>query len=161
MISTRTEDEILEHVEHVKDLDFFAVRRCDLWSALPWQTARTRVPILSAIPRKEWEAPDSFIADDDVLVERIIDYIPFAVDKAENHRGLSANRSVDHFKAWVWLMGDDAWRAIPWENYPQYGAPILAAVADLVGYEWNRSEAFINMAAGKACRPGCVEGCGL
>ena len=35
------------------------------------------------------------------------DYMPFAWDKANGCRGLSALRSLIHFAAWLWLLSNE------------------------------------------------------
>ena len=90
-------------------------------------------------------------------------YMEFAVGKALDHRGISANRSVEKMKAWMTILGH--YDEIDWYHYANYGAPILKEICDLMGWEEvyadeYRSE-FLNMARGKPCRPDCNEGCGM
>jgi hypothetical protein len=70
------------------------------------------------------------------LLEEMQRYMPFAWEKANGCRGISANRSVDHYIAWIWLMGDDAFltelEAIP---YQHYGKEILVAICQHYGWD--------------------------
>jgi hypothetical protein len=68
-------------------------------------------------------------------LEEAVEYLPFAWEKANGCRGLSAGRSVDHLKAWLWLAGynvdDDFDR-----RYQYYGKPCLVTASELVGFDW-------------------------
>ena len=84
----------------------------------------------------EWEA-NRLKTDDDVKA-KMLDYLPFAWDKAEGQRGLSADRSIRHFAAWAWLIDDDFYNEIEYmyeHNYAPYGEPILAYISNKLGYE--------------------------
>jgi hypothetical protein len=62
------------------------------------------------------------------VIKEIIDYLPFAFEKAYGQRGISANRSMEHFKAWTWLLGaGDSFNYIEdWDDdYHSYGVPKL------------------------------------
>lgn len=84
----------------------------------------------------EWEA-NRLKTDDDVKA-KMLDYLPFAWDKAEDHRGLSADRSIRHFAAWAWLIDDDFYNEIEYmyeHDYAPYGEPILTYISNKLGYE--------------------------
>lgn len=90
-------------------------------------------------------------------------YMEFAWSKALGHRGLSAGKSVVRMRAWCWLLGDED--EIDWDDYAQYGVPILKALCERYGFpvpdgEWE-GKAIHRMAAGLPCEPGCEDGCGL
>lgn len=93
-------------------------------------------------------------------------YMIFAIGKACDHRGISANRSVEKMQAYTAIL--ELENQIDWERYRNYGAPILKQICDLMGWqelyttqlvEWDR-EPFARMAEGKKCRDDCEEGCG-
>ena len=49
-------------------------------------------------------------------------------------------RSIDHFRAWLWLLGDEMLRfADDGDNYPMYGKPILRRICEKYGFEWSAS----------------------
>lgn len=56
------------------------------------------------------------------------EYLPFAYEKANGRRGISANRSMDHFKNWYWLLGEDELSENVWNNYGAYGLPKLKEI---------------------------------
>jgi len=60
----------------------------------------------------------------------------FAWDKANGHRGLSASRTMDHYTAWVWMLGDEEVAGVGnLKNYDAYGKENLAKICDR--YEWS------------------------
>lgn len=89
------------------------------------------------------------------------EYMDFAWGKVINHRGISADRSVTKFKAWVWLLGDDDVLAkMKLADYAQYGAPILKIVCEQYGFPVPEDESIQRMMHGESCEPGCSMGCG-
>lgn len=66
----------------------------------------------------------------------ILDYLPFAWEKANNCRGISANRSIAHFVAWFWLLGDAAFADALFDDYEFYGKPQLVRISERVGFDW-------------------------
>jgi len=63
-------------------------------------------------------------------------------------------------RAWVWLLGPEEFAAVDWEDYENYGAPILKKVAELVGFEWPEGDGIDRMASGLPCQDYCQDGCG-
>ena len=61
------------------------------------------------------------------IIAQMQDYIDFAFEKAENQRGISAERSIWKFKQWLWVLEDDS---IPMDNYCDYGIGILKCIAE-------------------------------
>jgi hypothetical protein len=70
--------------------------------------------------------------------QEITDYMPFAWDKANNCRGLSAGRSIDHLRAWLWLAGEDEFLTrIPLTAFTYYGSSALSvSISALTGKLW-------------------------
>ena len=70
----------------------------------------------------------------------IADYLPFAWGKANGCRGLSASRSIGHFRGLLWLHGLDgeaiADRSEFGDGYEFYGKPALVLVSEFVGFNW-------------------------
>ena len=73
----------------------------------------------------------------DHLLGAIEEYMPFAWDKANNCRGLSADRSVSHMKAWLWLLGDDLGEKLD-GIYCFYGKPCLRVICEKYGWDWRQ-----------------------
>lgn len=64
----------------------------------------------------------------------MIEYMPFAWEKANNCRGLSAGRSLAHYTAWLWLDGDnEIWPTL--EDYEYYGKDKLVEICNYLGID--------------------------
>jgi|WetSurSiteA1Bulk_404760.scaffolds.fasta_scaffold25735_2 hypothetical protein len=148
----RTYEEIRRRVAEIGDRDFFGFESGDLLGALP----REELPALALKDLPAEYKPEGL--DRESVLGRMREYMTFALDKAENHRGLSASRSISHFRAWVWLLGDEDFKAVDWENYAPYGVPILKQIC--VRYEFPNpfSGILARMATGEPCQHDC-EGC--
>lgn len=75
----------------------------------------------------------------DRVVTRMTDYIEFAYEKARGERGISANRSIQHYIAWTWLAGDREFseriREVYRNGYCGYGIPILNMICEHYGFD--------------------------
>jgi len=67
------------------------------------------------------------------VIKSMKDYMSFAWEKANDKRGISANRSIDHFKGWLWLLGDEEGIEYLKANYVPYGKPGLAYICKKYG----------------------------
>lgn len=71
--------------------------------------------------------------------EELKSYMPFAWEKANNCRGISAGRSIMHMVAWLWLDGQDEFLLNnDIKNYEYYGKPQLIAICELYGINWKQ-----------------------
>lgn len=154
---SRTQNDILARMLAVAENDFFGWRREVLLPALDHEHAR---PFISdSVTEKDWtKLQAEFRLEDDAR-----SYLTFAIDKALNHRGISAERSVDKMTEYAWLMErDDVVAAMDAAEYKQYGVPKLKAFADGLGWPWPANDAELaRMAEGLPCSPSCEGGCGL
>jgi hypothetical protein len=150
---TRTQDEILARIEAVKEDDMFGFRFEVLIESLDFEHARQ---FLNADATTEQWA-DAHVTDVEAHAK---DYYRFALGKIEDHRGISASRSVDKLGEYAWLLGrDDVIAAMDAAEYSQYGAPKVAAFAAGFGLTWPDDVAMVRMASGLPCEDGCYEGC--
>lgn len=88
-----------------------------------------------------------------------IEYLKFAFDKALNHRGISAGRSVTKMREYAWLLDMDEAVAFADDgtNYPYYGVPVLKHMARAFGVPLpSEIEAWED---GLMCRLDCMDGC--
>lgn len=109
---------------------------------------------------KEWNAQRSDLTEERVKTD-MREYMEFAWGKAIDHRGLSANRSIDKMMALLFVLGDDEFaEKVEATPYPQYGAPKLALICEKYGFPMPDSPMAVNMAKGLPCHPGCDNGCG-
>lgn len=155
----RTQEQIIERMKDIEKADFFGFGQEVLIGFLDFQHAK---PFLNDTATEEkWnEAGDRNPTEENVKKE-MADYMTFAWGKAKDHRGLSAGRSIEKMKAYVWLLENDALlEKIETIDYSQYGAPKLAAICREYSLPIPASEAIARMVEGKPCRDGCDEGCG-
>jgi len=98
----------------------------------------------------------------DEVTADALKYMAFAWGKVLDHRGLSAGRSIQKFKMWCYLLGEDELvvRCDDDSQYAMYGAPILLAICIKLGWPVPTDERAARMAAGRPCHDGCDEGCG-
>lgn len=78
------------------------------------------------------------LTSDEKLKAQCIEYMSFAWDKANGCRGISASRSLYHYKAWLWMLGEDQFEEI--DNYQFYGKDELVKIChylDLDPAEWD------------------------
>jgi hypothetical protein len=150
----RTQDEIVARIEDATDEDMFGFRREVLVDALDFEHAKPF--LIAGATAEEWE--EARVDDFDAAARS---YYTFALEKIEGHRGISANRSVEKLTEFAWLLGrDDVVAAMEAAEYPQYGAPKVAAFAAGFGLDWPTDPAMVRMASGRPCEDNCYDGCG-
>ena len=132
-MSVRSTEEIVARVEAVQAtgawLDFESP---DLIGYLPFEAAK---PFLKdGVKAEDW-TPDTDVPP----LDRARDYLPFAWEKANGNRGLSADRSVQHLRAWLWLAGYDVSADFD-RRYAYYGKPCLVVASELTGFDWRSAD---------------------
>ena len=126
----RTDQEIIDRINARKEADFFGFELTDLLIRLPFELAK---PFLNPdVKGEDWKVQPR---DRDSVLKEMLEYMPFAWDKANNCRGLSAVRSMSHYTAWVWLAGDDLGDLT---EYEFYGKDNLVKICD--HYGWDSSQ---------------------
>ncbi len=127
----RNQEEIKVRFQKVSDL--FGTQKNDLINYMTFDNAKT---FLKEEYVKEVEAGTvKWVISTDPKKE-ILDYLDFAYNKAENERGLSAGRSMLHFKTWIWLDDNSFYGEIvdDIDNYTNYGIPTLNKIAKHYGF---------------------------
>lgn len=148
----RTQEQILARFDAAED--FFGWARETLAYGMERETLESR----GFAAGEEWKP--SAHAD---IERQAKEYLAFAIGKIEDHRGISAERSVYKLTEFAWLLGrDDVVAAMDAAEYPQYGAPKVKAFAAGMGWPYQGDEqAWLDrMADGKPCEPDCGSGCG-
>uniref|UniRef100_A0AB74UH30 Uncharacterized protein n=1 Tax=Caulobacter phage BL57 TaxID=3348355 RepID=A0AB74UH30_9VIRU len=132
---TRSTADIVARIQELDGdvTDFFGFQSGDLIAYLPFEDAK---PFLNDTAKPEVWTPN--VNTPEAIKQQIHDYMEFAWDKANNRRGLSAGRSLDHMKAWLWLLGEDeTWVAsLKLSEYTHYGKPQLRAICKRFGWDW-------------------------
>lgn len=126
----RTDDEIISRINVVADRDFFGFEVSDLVVRLEYEKAKQF--ITADVIQKDWEVVSREPAD---VISMMHNYMPFAWEKANDGRGLSAGRSLSHYSAWIWLAGDDLGDLL---EYEFYGKDKLVLICN--HYGWDSSE---------------------
>jgi len=123
----RTQSEIIDRIEEVKDGDSFGFERGNLIDFLDYEHAK---PFLkSGTTSEEWEECRKTDPK-----EAMRNYMEFAWEKANGCRGISAYRSLCHFSAWLWLDGNGE-LAESIRNYEFYGKPELEQICEYLGMD--------------------------
>lgn len=147
----RTVDEVLARLKLVKSSDTFGFASEVL---IRYGMSGADAERAGYAPLEPWPPPSH-----EALQAETLGYLAFAWDKALNHRGLSASRSVQKMTEFLWLLGHDADVLLSDVAYPQYGAPILKRCAEVLGQSVPESPFLVRMMQGLPCREGCEMGC--
>lgn len=153
----KTLEEILAFYQAHQGRDFLGFAAEVLVPYLPFDLAKSFLK--PEVTADQWTSKP--IAED-AIREDMRDYMAFAWSKVDDHRGISASRSVEKMGAWLWLLGDEEMYALTDDDarYAQYGAPILKAISEKYEFPIPAGERIERMARGEKCRPDCDEGCG-
>jgi hypothetical protein len=131
----RTCSEIINRIESLEGNDFFGFNVAFLARYLPVELALPYID--SATQDDGWaQTPNNRTS----LISEMLHYMPFAWDKANDFRGLSARRSMSHYMTWLWLLGDDiskiceryGWDTKQWDD----GVRLNSEPEDGVNYEY-------------------------
>lgn len=135
----RTQDEIAAQYRASRDRDFFGTEGSHLCEAMTFETAKALDIPRDDVTPEQWEAVRVLRTVEDVT-KAIVDYLPFAWGKANDCRGLSANRSLEHMRGWLWLLGAAGQAVMEHpdfgDNYMMYGKPALVRTSEFVGFDW-------------------------
>lgn len=132
----RTQDEIVAKIK-AEENDFFGHKRADWLAHLPFSAAKEFLKPEATEEGWKFDAPT-----EEKIRASILGYLPFAWDKANGCRGLSASRSIEHFCAWFWLLGDDEFSDYldAGDDYQFYGKPQLVKISEKVGFDWRQHD---------------------
>lgn len=126
----KTDEQILEHIEKIKREDFFGFITRDLIGFLSFENAKSFLK--EGVTKEEW-IPS--LKDRGSILKQMEQYMNFAWDKANNCRGLSAGRSLDHMAVWLWMIGEEE-AADAFGGYSHYGKPHLRAICEHFDWDW-------------------------
>ena len=96
-----TQDEIVERILERRENDILCWELEDFYSYLDYEHVKQFL-------KKDIKKSDinASILLRDNIIKQIKEYMPFAIEKMEDERGISAERSICHFIGWTWLAGD-------------------------------------------------------
>lgn len=130
----KTPEEIKKYIEqHSQEFLDFSIE--DLSGYLSWKDAKKYFK--EEYQRDVDNGTKEYIQDTKTGKDNIIEYMPFAWDKANCCRGLSAARTINHMANWLWLDGYDA-LAEEIRDYSYYGKPQLVKICELFGIDWKQ-----------------------
>ena len=127
----RTQEEIQKRFEDIESN--FGTQRQDLIEFMEFDNAKSYLKdsYIKDIEsgKEKWVIPAT-------VKEKILEYLPFAYQKAEDKKELSATRNLLHFKTWIWLDDEDFYREVIGliEKYTDFGLPALDKIAEKYGY---------------------------
>lgn len=123
--------------------DPFGFGVSDIMDALPFEDVRYSLCnefLRLENPKEEWETKHQLKTDEDIK-KKMLEYLDFAWEKANNERSLSSERSICHFIAWAWLLDNDTlYKELERRfdtDYAPYGKPILHYLGTQLGYNKN------------------------
>jgi hypothetical protein len=137
-----TTDEIVDRIKHIRktDADFFGVRQGRLLPLLDYENASQFFNEKGLSEERFNELVHNPYGEpcQEAVFAAIVEYLNFAWEKANNCRGISSSRSMEHFRELCWAMGwDDIVRFIELEdNYTCYGKPALVLISSACGVNW-------------------------
>jgi len=131
-----TAEAIAERLSARNKGDFLGFEVNEYAGCLPYELVK---PYLKeGVTAEEWNtirAP----RDRESVLKRMQEYMPFAFEKANSQRGISANRSILHYVAWTWLAGDGALsEEIENMEHEFYGKPVLRKICERYGWDWKQ-----------------------
>lgn len=130
----RTDEEILAKMKAAENSgDIFGAIQSDLIDFLPYDLAK---PFLNDDVTADQWAPFQKARDRETIIGAIREYMSFAWGKANDCRGLSANRSIFHMQAWLWMLGEEQAGDALFTEYRFYGKPQLRAICEHFGIDW-------------------------
>lgn len=127
----KTTLQILEKIEKHRN-DFLGFIASDLIVYLDFDDAKKFLK--EGVKKEEWKASSR---DPESIKKQMHDYMAFAWGKANDCRGLSAARSLEHCRAWLFMLGEDA-MSDHLRDYSHYGKPQLRAVCEFFKWDWTQ-----------------------
>lgn len=130
-----TQDEIVARIHEQKDGDALGFEWHEYASALDADHAD--VFCKDDADMSKWK---QVYPDEAAVREAMRHYVPFAWEKANDCRGISSNRSISHYIAWCWLIGDREFSKeledLYDTRYQFYGKPLLVRICDKYCWPW-------------------------
>ena len=137
-MTTKTQEQILSRIADRKEADMFGFEWHEYVGYLTFENAKRFLK--DGASDEGWPGPDELTREK--LLAKMLDYMDFAWGKANDCRGISANRSIMHYIAWIWLAGDDEFAQkiddMMRQHYSYYGKPILWVICQHYGWDFTQ-----------------------
>ena len=128
----RTPDEIVTEVKRRYEDSFLGFHREVMLPVLPWEHIHPFLKEGNELTEDSYAAEMQMPSTVEAQMKEAREYCAFAWEKAIDHRGISAGRSVEKMRAHFWLMGREG--EIDWERYAPYGVPILRQICEVLDW---------------------------
>lgn len=132
----RTQKEIINRIKERLKEDILGFEWNEYLPALTKESAESLKGDLIKPDADLTDWPNAYDSDEAVYT-RMKDCMSFAWDKALNERGISATRSIMHYMAWLWLVGEDDFDDLM-DNYCSYGKPQLKRICEFLGIDYKQ-----------------------
>jgi hypothetical protein len=132
----RTTQEITALLERIKQgevRDVFGTRMSDLVRSLEYDAAKPYLGV--KVTREDWQ--QTALLTDELVIARMLEFMPYAWNNANNHRALPAVRSIEHMEIWLWLLGYESTDKL-FDVYHNYGKTCLRAICEKFGWDWRQ-----------------------
>ena len=127
----RTQEELVKRYKERKKSDVFGFEVSEYVKFMEYEFVKSYLK--KEITKEQW---NKMKGNQENIRQIMIGYIPFAWEKANNCRGISAERSINHYQAWLWVEGE--WSDEEIEklgNYQYYGKNELRKICKHLGLD--------------------------
>ncbi len=132
----RTQEEIVARILERSDHDIFGFETSEYLDFIDYAHAK---PFLKPeATESQWNNEVFKEPTKENVLAKMLDYMPFAWKKANDCRGISADRSICHYRAWLWVLNDGFFETFNSIKYEHYGKEILIAICENHDWDWKR-----------------------
>ncbi len=131
----RTQEEIFNRIKEREDSDPFGFEVGEYIDFLDFEHACSFLK--PEVAEGQWNGIRKEPTTENILAT-MLKYMPFAWKKANNCRGISAERSIMHYEAWLWLLNDGFLEQLNEIEYEHYGKEKLIAICEKYGWDWKQ-----------------------
>lgn len=129
----KTTEQIVARISEIGKDDWMGTQQSDLIDYLPYEFALKHLN--EGVTKEQWDSQEKVPP-----LQAVFNYLEFAWGKANNQRGLSAGRSLDHMKAWLWLAGYEGLLLDHFSSYNAYGKKQLIIASIICGFDWESQD---------------------
>lgn len=134
----RTDDEIAARIAARKTSDWLGFESSDLLPYLSFARAKELGMLVNTATEADWvDAKGQRSQEPEDIKKVIFEYMPFAWEKANDCRGISASRSIHHMAAWLWLLENPLSAKVDTMDYQYYGKEFLSEICDYFEWDWS------------------------